>query len=184
MGKWCLHASSFLFDRIIIKFAGNQDKHKSSIDVRFQGSGFHDPFIRFLKWDLTLAHWTQVSDHCPLGYLFCKVSVDTYSKTPTISWRQHFSSYFQNPSENSVHGTYQPALSTRSIWLRPTWSKAELTRIHMILLIMPWKSLCQYHSASIIIIINSLFSGGNSINYTIGPRQANLCLWAFRHDKL
>ena len=24
----------------------------------------------FLKWDLTLAHWTQVSDHCPLGYLF------------------------------------------------------------------------------------------------------------------
>ena len=24
----------------------------------------------FLKWDLTLAHWTQVSDRCPLGYLF------------------------------------------------------------------------------------------------------------------
>ena len=23
----------------------------------------------FLKWDLTLAHWTQVSDRCPLGYL-------------------------------------------------------------------------------------------------------------------
>ena len=22
-----------------------------------------------LKWDLTLAHWTQVSDRCPLGYL-------------------------------------------------------------------------------------------------------------------
>ena len=26
--------------------------------------------LNFLKWDLTLAHWTQVSDHCPLGYLF------------------------------------------------------------------------------------------------------------------
>ena len=26
----------------------------------------------FLKWDLTLAHWTQVSDRCPLGYLFVK----------------------------------------------------------------------------------------------------------------
>ena len=25
--------------------------------------------LNFLKWDLTLAHWTQVSDHCPLGYL-------------------------------------------------------------------------------------------------------------------
>ena len=26
--------------------------------------------LDFLKWDLTLAHWTQVSDRCPLGYLF------------------------------------------------------------------------------------------------------------------
>ena len=29
--------------------------------------------LNFLKWDLTLAHWTQVSDCCPLGYL-CWVS--------------------------------------------------------------------------------------------------------------
>ena len=29
MGKWCLHASSFIFDQIIIKVAGNQDRHKS-----------------------------------------------------------------------------------------------------------------------------------------------------------
>ena len=26
--------------------------------------------LNFLKWDLTLAHWTQVSDRCPLGCLF------------------------------------------------------------------------------------------------------------------
>ena len=26
MGKYCLHASSFIFDRIIIKVAGNQDR--------------------------------------------------------------------------------------------------------------------------------------------------------------
>ena len=26
MGKWCLHASSFIFDRIIIKVAGNEDE--------------------------------------------------------------------------------------------------------------------------------------------------------------
>ena len=31
MGKWCLHASSFIFDRIIVKVAGNQDRHKSSV---------------------------------------------------------------------------------------------------------------------------------------------------------
>ena len=29
MGKCCLHASLFIFDRIIIKVAGNQDRHKS-----------------------------------------------------------------------------------------------------------------------------------------------------------
>ena len=28
--------------------------------------------LNFLKWDLTLAHWTQVSDRCPLGYLYWK----------------------------------------------------------------------------------------------------------------
>ena len=32
MGKWCLHASLFIFDRIIIKVAGNQGRHKSSVE--------------------------------------------------------------------------------------------------------------------------------------------------------
>ena len=35
MGKWCFHASSFIFDRIIIKVAGNQDRHKSSDELDF-----------------------------------------------------------------------------------------------------------------------------------------------------
>ena len=35
MGKWCFHASSFIFDRIIIKVAGNQDRHKSSDEFDF-----------------------------------------------------------------------------------------------------------------------------------------------------
>ena len=35
MGKWCLHASSFIFDRIIIKVAGNRDRHKSSDEFNF-----------------------------------------------------------------------------------------------------------------------------------------------------
>ena len=34
------------------------------------GLWFPWPIHMFLKWDLTLAHWTQVSDLCPLGYLF------------------------------------------------------------------------------------------------------------------
>ena len=35
MGKWCLHARSFIFDRIIIKVAGNQDRHKSLVEFDF-----------------------------------------------------------------------------------------------------------------------------------------------------
>ena len=35
MGKWCPHARSFIFDRIIIKVAGNQDRHKSSVEFDF-----------------------------------------------------------------------------------------------------------------------------------------------------
>ena len=36
--------------------------------------------LNFLKWDLTLAHWTQVSDRCPLGYLFLVVPLWTCKK--------------------------------------------------------------------------------------------------------
>ena len=36
MGKWCLHTSSFIFDRIIIKVAGNQDRHKSLDEFDFR----------------------------------------------------------------------------------------------------------------------------------------------------
>ena len=35
MGKCCLHACSFIFDRIIIEVAGNQDRHKSSVEFAF-----------------------------------------------------------------------------------------------------------------------------------------------------
>ena len=35
MGKCCLHGSSFIFDRIIIKVAGNQDRYKSSDEFDF-----------------------------------------------------------------------------------------------------------------------------------------------------
>ena len=35
MGKWCHHTNSFIFDRILIKVAGNQDRHKSSDEIDF-----------------------------------------------------------------------------------------------------------------------------------------------------
>ena len=36
MGKCCLHASAFIFDWIIIKVAGNQDRHKSLDEFDFR----------------------------------------------------------------------------------------------------------------------------------------------------
>ena len=35
MRKWCRHASSFIFDRIIIKITSNQDRHQSSVKFDF-----------------------------------------------------------------------------------------------------------------------------------------------------
>ena len=108
MGKWCLHASLFSFDRIIIKVAGNRDRHESSVKFDFGPNqathfGVTCPWVtkmsHFRTWislkpvgqswsnfmcsiigvgerrhkvlgQIDLAHWTQVSDRCPLGYLF------------------------------------------------------------------------------------------------------------------
>ena len=36
MGKWCLQASSFIFDWIFVKPAGNQDSHKISYEFEFR----------------------------------------------------------------------------------------------------------------------------------------------------
>ena len=55
MGKWCLHASSFIFDRIIIKVAGNQDRHKSSDEFDF-GSGQTTHFGVTCPWMTIILH--------------------------------------------------------------------------------------------------------------------------------
>ena len=41
MGKWCLHASLFIFDQIIIKVAGNQDRQKKLGQVQFWAKSDH-----------------------------------------------------------------------------------------------------------------------------------------------
>ena len=52
MGKCCLHAGSFIFDRIIIKVAGNQDRHKSSYEFDFGR-------IRLLTLELLALEWRK-----------------------------------------------------------------------------------------------------------------------------
>ena len=61
MGKWCLHASSFIFVRIIIKVAGNQGRHKSLVrfDLR---SNQTTHFGVTCPWVTKISHfWTWIS---------------------------------------------------------------------------------------------------------------------------
>ena len=61
MGKWCLHASSFIFDQIIIKVAGNQDRHKSLVEFDF-GPNQPTHFGVTCPWVTKISHfWTLIS---------------------------------------------------------------------------------------------------------------------------
>ena len=61
MGKCCLHASLFIFDRIIIKVAGNQDRHKSSVEFDF-GLNQTTHFGVTCPWVTKISHfWTWTS---------------------------------------------------------------------------------------------------------------------------
>ena len=61
MGKWCLHANSFSFDRIIIKIAGNQYRHKSLVDIDF-GPNQTTCFRVTCPWVMKTSHfWTRIS---------------------------------------------------------------------------------------------------------------------------
>ena len=67
MGNWCLHAISFIFDRIIIKVASNQDTHRSSVEFDFGPN-----------------HTTHFGITCPWVTKMFFFSVAIWSKT--FSW--------------------------------------------------------------------------------------------------
>ena len=61
MGKWCLHASVFIFNRIIIKVAVNQDRHKSLVKFDF-GPNRTSHFGVTCPWVTKISHfWTWIS---------------------------------------------------------------------------------------------------------------------------
>ena len=84
MGKWCLHASLFLDNKDMFKnykrfdfwhvqkadIGGTKPWKKQLLSYLKTIQIFND-FTCWLVWnERMLAHWTQVSDRCPLGYLF------------------------------------------------------------------------------------------------------------------
>ena len=72
MGKWCLHASSFIFDWIIIKVAGNQDRHKSLDEFDF-GPDQTTHFGVTCPWMTKILYfWTWISLK-PVGQFWSKI---------------------------------------------------------------------------------------------------------------
>ena len=61
MGRWCLHASSFIFVRIIIKVAGNQGRQKKVGQVCFWAES-DNSFWSYLLWVTKISHfWIWIS---------------------------------------------------------------------------------------------------------------------------
>ena len=66
MGKWCLHASLFIFYRIIIKVAGNQDRHQSLVKFNF-GLNKTTHFGVTCSWVTNISHFRTWISLKPVG---------------------------------------------------------------------------------------------------------------------
>ena len=89
MGKWCLQTSSFNFDRIFIKLAGNQDRHNISDEFEFRPNwishlGVTCPWERFkfsidLLWNLQV----QLTFQMKIYFVPCGRN-SSYSFSPIV----------------------------------------------------------------------------------------------------
>ena len=106
MGKCCLHASSFIFDRIIIKVAGNQDRYKSSDDFLFRAGSDYSlwSYLPLNDENFTLSNlnisWGQLAN---LDQILCVASL-IVGKGCIMCWGR----LDQNAD---VHGNRQPPLT-------------------------------------------------------------------------
>ena len=124
MGKWCLHACSFIFDRIIIKVAGNQDRHKSSVEFDF-GPDQTTHFGVTCPWVTKISHfWTLISLK-PLGQswsnFMCRLII-------VGKWCLHASSFIfyriiiqvagnQDMHKNSDEFDFEPLVSMAHLYV-------------------------------------------------------------------
>ena len=68
-----MHASSFIFDQIVIKVAGNQDRHKSSMSL-ISGLWFPWPIYMFFEMRFDLGTLDSGERSLPFGLLVCIIS--------------------------------------------------------------------------------------------------------------
>ena len=122
MGKWCLHASSFIFDRIIIIVAGNQDRHKSLDEFDFGQ-------IRLLTLELLALEWQKFYTF-ELEYLWSQLAnFDQILCVASLGVGKGCLMFWGRLDQNSgVHGTRKPPLTYNGENGVSTFSRLRLIR--------------------------------------------------------
>ena len=105
MGKCCLHASPFIFDWIIIKVAGNQDKHKTWMSLIF-GPDQTTHFGVTCLWMTKILHFRTWISLRPVGQSWSNFmySIAGVGKGCIMFWGR----LDQN---SGVHGNRKPPLT-------------------------------------------------------------------------
>ena len=164
-GKWCLHASSFIFGWIIIKVAGIQDRNKSLVEFDFWlNQTTH--FGVTCSWVTKISHfWTWISLKPVCGFHGNRKPLLTYNgenDVTTFSWLlAHLSRRLTRWADKiglepesvcpSVRYLIQTWISLRpGVWLQPNfiWSIIRVGEsLHYILgqirseLWFPWQQI-------------------------------------------
>ena len=85
IGKCCLHASSFIFDQIIIKVAGNQDRHKSAHKFDF-GPDQTSNFGVTCPWMTKILHFRTLISLMPVGQSWSNFMYSITGPMPRLIW--------------------------------------------------------------------------------------------------
>ena len=103
------------------------------------------------------------SNFLSLTPTFCRVSIEKYSKTPTFSGRQHFYSYFQNPSENSGRET------------------SSLVPVYMPQVSLPFQTVLNFRKQTFIIWnLTYISSGVKLLSFSTNYIHSISIFWSFR----
>ena len=102
MGKCCLHASLFIFNQIIIKVAGIQDRHKGSVEFDFGR-------IRPLILELLALKWWKFHTF-ELEYLWSQLAnLDEILCVASLGWGKGCIRFWIRLDQNSgFHGNRKP----------------------------------------------------------------------------
>ena len=105
MGKCCLRASSFIFDRIIIEVAGNQERHKSSDEFDF-GPDQTTHFGVICSWMTKILHFRTWISLRPVGQ-----SWSNFLCSITGGGERLHNALRQIRKYSGVHGNRKPPLT-------------------------------------------------------------------------